>query len=127
VSQMTVRWVRCIALLGVAMAALAACSGPAVTSTGTLKGHLYGVGGPSPGAHRPFPGTITVTGTGFRRDVRVGADGAYSLVVRPGHYAVVAHSPHLVANGAMEACCPAHGASVASGSTTTLDTICSLD
>lgn len=123
--------------LGVATAALSACAGPspAVTQqhtgssqaeTGTLHGHLYGVGGPASGTAKPWPGTVTITGNGFRRDISVGADGAYSLAVQPGRYVVVGHIPNLTVNGVAAACPAPHDAQVAAGDTTTLDAFCHM-
>ena len=60
---------------------------------GTLVGHLYAVGGAAPGLPRPLPGTVTVTGSGFHRDVRIGTSGAFSVEIPVGRYTVVGHSP----------------------------------
>ena len=69
---------------------------------------------------------MTITGTGYRRDISVGADGTYSVVVPPGRYVVVGHSPHLTVNE-VDAACPApHGVQVAAGHTTTLDAFCHM-
>ncbi len=92
-------------LAGVALAAAclagftAACSGQGsgVPADGTVSGHLYGVGGPAgsagPPAPRPWPGTATLTSPAVHRDVPVGASGTFSVMVPPGRYTVVGHSP----------------------------------
>ena len=70
-----------ISLIGLPLAAVrlagftAACSGQQPTY-GTLTSHLYGVGGPAPEAPRPWPGTMTLTGPGVHRDIRIGASGS---------------------------------------------------
>ncbi len=88
---------------------------------GTLTGHLYGVGGPAPGLPRPWPGTVTVTGPGVHRDVPVGADGSYSVMVPAGKYTVVGHSP-LYAG-----LCQAAGVvTVTSQHTTKADVLCQM-
>jgi hypothetical protein len=101
----------------------AACSGQNPAS-GTLSGHLYGVGGPAPGSPRPWPGTVTLTGPGVHRDVPVGASGTYSVVVPAGSYTVVGHSP-LYESGA--GLCQATGtATVTTGHTTRADVLCQM-
>ena len=96
-----------LTLAAVCLAGLtAACSGQA-PAEGTLTGHLYGVGGPAPGLPRPWPGTVTLTGPGIRRDIPVGASGSYSVMVSPGTYTVTGHSP-LYGSGAV--LCRAAGA-----------------
>jgi hypothetical protein len=118
-----------IRLTGLALAALClagfatACSGQG-PADGTLAGHLYGVGGPAPGSPRPWPGTVTVTGPGVHLDVSIGADGAYSISVPPGRYAVAGRSPLY---GSGTALCQAAGeATVASGHTTKADVLCQM-
>jgi hypothetical protein len=91
---------------------------------GTLRGHLYGVGGPAPGAQAPWAGTVTVTGSGFHRDIAVGPDGAYSLTLPPGSYTVVGHSPSY--DDAAAPCPAPREAKITSGSSTTLDAICQM-
>jgi len=122
-----------IPLTGLTLAAVClagfttACSalGPAHS---TLTGHLYGVGGPAtvtaPPSPRPWPGTVTVTDSGVHLDIRVGADGAYSVRVPPGRYTVTGHSP-LYGNGTY--LCQAAGmATVTSGHTTKADVLCQM-
>lgn len=91
---------------------------------GTLSGHLVGVGGVAPGLPRPFPGTVTVIGPGFHRDISVRADGAYTVTVPPGSYTVVGHSPNL--NSGKTACPALHAANVIADQETTADVACSL-
>jgi hypothetical protein len=107
-----------------------ACSSPApvihpMAAAGTLTGHLYGVGGPAPGAPRPWPGTVTVTGgLGVHRDVQVGADGRFSVLVPAGTYTVAGRSP-LYQDGA--AVCRAAGpATVTAMHRTEADVRCQL-
>jgi hypothetical protein len=95
--------------------------------TGTLRGHLYGVGGPAPGVHEVWSGTITITGsTGEQRQAEVGPDGAYAVTLLAGHYDVAARSPHF--NGCASLCHAPHRGphDVVAGGTTTLDTYCSM-
>lgn len=102
---------------------IAACSGQN-QADGTLTGHLYGVGGPAPGAPRPWPGTVTLTGPGVHRDVSVGASGSYSVTVPAGRYTITGHSP-LYGSGTY-LCQAAGAATVASGHTTKADVLCQM-
>ena len=118
-----------ISVVGLALAAVllagftAACSGQN-PADGTLTGHLYGVGGPAPGLPRPWPGTVTLTGPGVHRDVPVGTDGTYSVVVPAGRYTVVGRSPLYESDAVL---CRATGmATVTSGHTTTADVLCQM-
>jgi hypothetical protein len=118
-----------IRLTGLTLAAVflagftTACSGQGPTD-GTLTGHLYGVGGPAPGSPRPWPGTVTVTGSGVHLDVPVGASGAYSVRVPPGRYTVAGHSPLY---GSGTTLCQAAGlATVTSGHSTKADVLCQM-
>ena len=100
-------------------------SGTATAGTGTLRGHLYGVGGPAPGVHEAWSGIITVSGsTGEQRQVEVGPDGAYAVTLPAGHYDIVGRSPHF--NGCTVLCHSTHRGphDVLPGQTTTLDTLC---
>ena len=96
----------------------------AATAGGVLQGHLYGVGGPNPGLHQAWPGTVTISGPGLTRDITVAADGAYSATVAAGQYAVVGHSPRY--NDGKTACQAANGAQVSAGAAVTLDVLCQL-
>jgi len=129
---------RALVTVGAAVAALAACSGQSTagvsptqiasngspTTTGTLQGHLFAVGGLAPGARLPWAGTVTITGTAFHREIRVGADGFYSLVLAPGRYVVTGRSPNF--DDGKTACPAAHDAQVAAGVTVTIDAVCAL-
>ena len=103
---------------------------PALASTGTLAaegilaGHLYGVGGPAPGAPRPWSGTVTLTGPGVHRVIRVGSGGAYFAWVPDGVYIVAGRSP-LYQDGA-GTCRAAAPATVTSGHRTQADVLCQL-
>jgi hypothetical protein len=119
-------------LIGLPLAAVclagftAACSGQGslVPADGTLTGHLYGVGGPAPGLPRPWPGTVTLTGSGIHRDIPVGTNGTFSVMVPAGRYTVVGHSP-LYGSGA--GLCQAAGVvTVISGHTTKADVLCQM-
>jgi hypothetical protein len=121
-----------ISLAGLPLAAVclagfaAACSGQGagVPADGTLSGHLYGVGGPAPGLPRPWPGTVTLTGSGVHRDIPVGANGTFSVIIPAGRYTVVGHSP-LYGSGA--GLCQAAGVvTVTSGHTTQADVWCQM-
>jgi hypothetical protein len=103
--------------------AASASAGPA-SAEGILTGHLYAVGGPAPGAPRPWPGTVTLTGPGGRRAISVGAGGGYSVLVPAGTYTVAGRSP-LYQDGA-GVCQAAGPVMVASGHRTTADVRCQL-
>jgi hypothetical protein len=132
----TVRRLLLLALISLAL--VTACSGahsgtgssPVMTATGTpagsgtLHGHLYGVGGPAPGSPRPFSGTITVSGNGTSREAKVGSDGAYSVTIPPGRYTVIGHSPHY--SDGVPACPGPNSAQVSNGGTTTMDAYCQM-
>jgi hypothetical protein len=107
--------------IGIALLAyfLTSGQGPA---DGTVTGHLYRVGGPVRGLLRPWPGTVTLTGPDFRRNVPVGASGAYSVTVPAGSYTVTGHSP-LYGSGA-GLCRAASVVTVTSGHTTKAEVLC---
>jgi hypothetical protein len=138
-----------ISLIGLPLAAIcltglaAACSGPhragsaapvpspsGSASTGTfaaegiLAGHLYGVGGVAPGAPRPWPGTVILTGRGGHRVIRVGASGGYFAWVPDGVYTVAGRSPRY--QGGAAACRAAGPVTVTSGHRTEADVLCQL-
>lgn len=94
------------------------------SAEGTLTGHLYAVGGPAPGAPRPWPGTVTLTGSGVHLAIDVGAGGRYSVRVPAGTYAVAGRSP-LYQDGA-GACRAVGPVTVASGHRTEADVLCQL-
>jgi hypothetical protein len=125
-----------IPLFGLPLAAVclagltAACSSapPVIhpaAAAGILAGHLYGVGGPAPGAPRPWPGTVTLTGgLGVHRDIQVSASGRYSVQLPAGTYVVAGRSP-LYQSGT--GVCRAAGAvTVTSGHRTQADVLCQL-
>ncbi len=119
----TVRRLLLLALISLAL--VTACSGAHyATGSGTLHGHLYGVGGPAPGSARPFSGTITVSGNGTSREAKVGSDGAYSVTIPPGRYTVIGHSPQY--GDGVPACPGPNSAQVSNGGTTTMDAYCQL-
>ena len=96
-----------------------------MAAAGILTGRLYGVGGPAPGAPRPWPGNVTVTGgLGVHRDAQVGADGRFSVLVPAGTYTVAGRSP-LYQDGAAE-CRAAGPVTVASGHRAEADVRCQL-
>jgi hypothetical protein len=123
-----------LAALAVAVLSLAgfttACSGSAAPSPadGTLTGHLYGVGGPAtisaPPSPRPWPGTVTLAGPGLHRDVPVGADGTFSVVVPAGRYTVTGHSPNYGSGAYL--CRAAGEVRITSGHTTKADVLCQM-
>jgi hypothetical protein len=102
----------------------AAATTATTAATGVLQGHLYGVGGPNPGLHQAWPGTVTISGPGLTRNITVAADGAYSATVAPGQYVVVGHSPRY--DDGKTACLAANGAQVSAGAAVTLDVLCQL-
>lgn len=93
-------------------------------AAGTLTGHLYGVGGPAPGAPRPWPGTVTLTGPGLRRHIQVGADGRFSVLVPAGTYVVAGRSP--LYQSSAGSCRAAGPAVVIAGHRTQTDVLCQL-
>ena len=129
----------CRPLAAVCLAGLiAACSSPrpaaaplaagssvtASPATGTLTGHLYGVGGPAPGAPRPWPGIVTLTGPGVHRDIQVGVNGSFSVLVPAGTYTVAGRSPRY---GSGAGWCRAAGpATVTTGHRTRADVLCQM-
>jgi hypothetical protein len=58
----------------------------------TVTGRLEGVGGPAPGAPRPWPGTVSWRGP-THGTVTVDAHGRFALSLPPGRYALTGHSP----------------------------------
>jgi hypothetical protein len=102
----------------------AAESSGSATGTGILQGHLYGVGGPATGSQEAWPGIVTLTSSGFRRDIPVGADGSYSVTLAPGLYTVVGHSPRL--DNGNGSCVAANAAHVVAGATVTDDVLCHI-
>ncbi len=131
----------CLSLAAACLAGLvAACSSPppgalpwpsaagpsaaASRAAGTLTGHLYGVGGVAPGAPRPWPGTVTLTGPGVHRDIQVGASGSFSVLIPAGTYSVAGRSPRY---GSGAGVCRAAGpATVTAGHRTRADVLCQL-
>jgi hypothetical protein len=131
----------CLSLAAVCLAGLiAACSSPRpaeghpaaappatgtpASRAGTLTGHLYAVGGPAPGTPRPWPGTVTLTGSGVHRDIGVNADGRFSVLVPAGTYTVAGRSPRY---GSGAGVCRAAGpATVTAGHRTKADVLCQL-
>lgn len=99
-------------------------SSASATGTGILQGHLYGVGGPAPGSQAAWTGIVTLSSSGFRRDIPVGADGAYSVTLAPGLYTVVGHSPQL--DNGNTSCVAANAAQVVAGATITEDVLCHI-
>ncbi len=105
-------------------AAAPPASGTPASRAGTLTGHLYGVGGPAPGAPRPWPGTVTLTGSGVRRAIQVSADGRFSVLVPAGTYTVAGRSPRF---GSGAGVCRAAGpATVTAGHRTRADVLCQM-
>lgn len=129
--------IRSVVLLLCAASMIAACSGanalptgaaasPATTISGTLSGRLVTAGGPDLGAPSPVAGAVTVTGVGVHLDVKVGPDGAYSVSLPTGHYAVVGHSPFVTRDSVAMPCPGPKEAHVTPGAAVVLDAICSI-
>jgi len=117
----------------VAVVAAAGCSQGAggaeparsAPDSGIVQGHLYGVGGSSPGTRQAWTGTVSFDGGGTHADVAVKDDGSYSIALDPGRYTVAGSSPRY--EDGRQACRPAPSAiEVTAGSTTTLDVICQM-
>jgi hypothetical protein len=120
---MTKNVVRVALAIACAAVCTAACSGrdPA---TGTLHGHLLGVGGPAPGTGRPWTGTITLTGQGLHRDVVVGHGGAFSVPLPAGNYQLAGRSPSCESGAGQ---CRATGlVTVRAGRSVTADVLCQM-
>jgi hypothetical protein len=99
-------------------------SASGLPAEGTLAGHLYAVGGVAPGAPRPWPGTVTLTGPGVHRDVQVSAAGRFSVLVPAGTYALAGRSPRYQSGTGV---CRATGAAtVTTGHRTEADVLCQL-
>ena len=95
------------------------------TSVGVLRGHLYGVGGPAPGSHEAWAGTVTISGPGLHRDIAVAADGSYSVTLVAGRYTLVGRSPRF--GDGRQWCRPvSDDAEVTAGATSTLDVFCQM-
>ena len=115
------RRMRCVALSFAGLMLAAGC-GRTPTPQGTLSGHLYMVGGPSPGAARPVTGEVVATGPGGRHTIRVGVDGAYAMRLAPGNYAVVGFSPAI--NDGESPCAAPGQVTVVSNAVRTADAEC---
>jgi hypothetical protein len=82
-------------------AAVLAASGLLVSScgvsslpTGTIKGQLFGSGGPAPGQLRPFNGQVTATGAnGKTYATTVPSDGRFVIHLPSGTYSLTGSSP----------------------------------
>lgn len=61
-------------------------------ATAHVRGQLLFVGGPAPGAARPLPGTVTLSGQ-VKMTVTIGLGGQYSAALPPGDYRVEGRSP----------------------------------
>ena len=83
-------------LFAVASVSLASCGSPSSLPgpTGTLKGTLRAVGGPSGVGPRDLSGRITLDGSsGHITSIAVGATGRFSVPVSVGTYHVSGLSP----------------------------------
>lgn len=113
---------------GTGLTALRTHSAPAghhTTETGTLTGHLYGVGGPAPGSPVAWPGTITVSGNRITRRVPTGPDGSYTIPgLPPGSYTLTGHSPSY--GGGTYPCRALTPARVRKGAETVANTYCEM-
>ncbi len=91
--------------------------------TGTLKGTLRAVGGPSGDGPRALGGRITLDGSGGHiTSIAVGATGRFSVPVTVGTYTVFGLSPHYK-GGASE--CHASGpVTVTKGTTIRVEVNC---
>ena len=82
--------------LTVASVLLAGCGSPNSVQgpTGTLKGAIDAVGGPSGDGPRALSGQITLDGSsGHITNIAVGATGRFSVPVKVGTYIVSGQSP----------------------------------
>jgi hypothetical protein len=112
--------------MGAPAAGSSITAGPVAAApvAGTLAGHLYAVGGPAPGAPRPWPGTVTLTGPGEHRYIAVGAAGRFSVQVPAGIYIVAGRSPRY--EDGTGVCRAARPATVTVGHLTQTDIFCQL-
>ena len=99
-------------------------SASGLSAEGILAGHLYRVGGMAPGAPRPWPGTVTLTGPGVHRDIQVSASGRFSVLVPAGTYAVAGRSP--LYQGGAGVCRATGPATVTTGHRTEADVLCQV-
>jgi hypothetical protein len=67
-------------------------SGDAIGTRVTVSGAVAGVGGPAPGAPRPWPGTVSWRGP-THGTVRTDGSGRFVLSLPPGRYVVTGRSP----------------------------------
>jgi hypothetical protein len=97
---------------------------------GTLTGHLYGVGGPSPGLPRPWPGKVILQGPGVHLTLIVGDRGTFSATVPAGTYRVVGYSPRY--GSGTVACLPSNATgarpvvTITIGRTTRANVLCQM-
>lgn len=92
-------------------------TGAATPAAYVVSGHLQGVGGPAPGAPRPWSGTVTLTtADGESTTVHTNAHGRFHVAVSSGQgrYTLTGHSPQF-GDGAY--LCRATGPVVLSGAT----------
>ncbi len=96
---------------------------PADTSV-VVSGHLEGVGGPAPGAPRPWQGTVTWRGSSTSGTVSTDPDGAFELALPPGHYVLTGHSPQYGDNAYL--CQAGHAVVVRPGRPRQVDVLCQM-
>lgn len=139
---MDVEELRKVALVGLVVAALgmSGCSsggGPAAADIGSprqhtvdgigtrvdVTGRLEGVGGPAPGAPRPWPGTVAWRGP-THGTVHIATDGRFLLSLPPGRYRVTGHSPRY--GDGRYVCRATRPLVVRAGSPVHLDVLCQL-
>ena len=89
---------------------------------GTLTGHAYVAGGPSPGARRPVRGAIIVQGGHAEHRVTVGADGEYRIALPVGTYTVT--MPR--SDYGKSSCSVDNHVTVARGRTVVVDVVCQI-
>jgi hypothetical protein len=88
-----------------------------------VTGRLEGVGGPAPGAPRPWSGTVEWTGP-THGSVLVAADGRFVLSLPPGRYELTGRSP-LYGDGAY-LCRAPYALVVGPGRPGHLDVLCQM-
>lgn len=97
---------------------------PPAGATGTMVGHLYAVGGPSPGSHRGVAGTITARGSDGSRTVKTDRAGGFRIQLRAGTYTVRGHSrQHNLGAGA---CTAQHNVTVTRDQRVSIDVLCQM-
>jgi len=88
---------------------------------GTLRGHLWMVGGPRGHLPARVPGKVVIDGSGGHFETIAGPEGSYALALPPGTYELTATSAKYWINGEVGVGRAAEPASIAPGRETVAD------